>query len=186
MFQQTSPQRAISERICRIAVTLVLAAVSATIAVAQSSIFEIPVNTANNNWQFTPTKGRLFVVTFDQPNRRQNCHFQSITPDKLVCSRAIGGPRTYLRRQVVALLLPGDGDSKLPFVLGFNGAGAAAVWGTVVLAASCPVCAVATGIAALLIFGTAGAVLIADDQPDHLLYLAPGQELSGKLGYIER
>jgi hypothetical protein len=187
MSERTRSQRTISQRVVRRVITpVVLVAVSATVAVAQSTIFEIPVNTANNTWQVTPAKGKLFVVTLDQPIRRQSCHFQSITPDKLVCSRAIGGPRTYLRQQVVALILPGDGGSKLPFVLGFNGAGAAAIWGTVVLAATCPICAAATGIAALLIFGAAGAVLIADDQPDHLLYLAPGQQLSGKLGYVQR
>lgn len=183
MLEQSRPQQTIR----RILTLFVLAAASASFALAQSTTtFEIPVSTADNNWQVTPTSGKLFVVTLDQPNRRQTCHFQSITPDKLVCSRAIGGARTYLRQQVVALLLPGDGGSKLPFVLGFNGAGAAAIWGTVILAATCPVCAVATGIAALLIFGAAGAVLIADDQPDHLLYRAPGQQLSGKLGYIQR
>ena len=95
--------------------------------------------------------------------------------DKLVCSRAIGGPRTYLPKQVVALILPGDSDLKLRLVLGLNGGLAAAIWGTVVLAASCPVCAVATGVVALLLFGAAGAVLMGDDQPDHVLYLAPGQ-----------
>ena len=186
--QRNRPQRAIFQLFGHGVIALVvLAAVSATAAVAQSTTtFEIPGNTANNNWQVTPAKGKLFVVTLDQPNRRQSCHFQSITPDELVCSRVIGGPRTYLRQQVVALILPGDGGSKLPFVLGFNGAGAAAIWGTVVLAATCPICAAATGIAALLIFGAAGAVLIADDQPEHLLYLASGQQLSGKLGYVER
>jgi hypothetical protein len=186
--QRNRPQRAIFQLFGHGVITLVvLAAVSATAAVAQSTTtFEIPGNTANNNWQVTPAKGKLFVVTLDQPNRRQSCHFQSITPDELVCSRVIGGPRTYLRQQVVALILPGDSGSKLPFVLGFNGAGAAAIWGTVVLAATCPICAAATGVAALLIFGAAGAVLIADDQPEHLLYLAPGQQLSGKLGYVER
>jgi hypothetical protein len=181
--EQTRPKQTVRH----VLTFLVLAVASATTAFAQSpDSLEIPATPANYAWQVTPTKGKLFVVTLDQPNRRQTCHFQSITPDKLVCSRAIGGPRTYLRKQVVAVLVPGDDDLRLRLVLGFNGAGAAAIWGTVVLAATCPVCAVATGIAALLIFGAAGAVLIADDQPDHLVYLAPGQQLSGKLGYVQR
>ena len=71
-------------------------------------------------------------------------------------------------------------------VLGLNGGLGAAIWGAVVLAATCPVCAVATGIAAYFFFGAAGAILIGDDQPDRLLYLAPGQELSRKLGYVQR
>ena len=118
-------------------------------------------------------------------NAPQTCHIQSFTIDKLVCSRAIGGSRTYLPQQIVALILPGDGALKLRLVLGFNGGLAAAILGTVVLVATCPVCAVAAGIAALFFFGAAGAVLIGDDQPNHLLYLAPGQQLSGKLGFVQ-
>jgi len=59
----------------------------------------------------------------------------------------------------------------------------AAIWGTVVLAPVCPPCAVGTGIAAFLIFGATGAVLIGDDMPDRLLYLAPGQTLQVELRY---
>ena len=69
--------------------------------------------------------------------------------------------------------------------LGANAGLGAAIWGTVVLAATCPACAVATGITALFFFGAAGAILIADDQPDRLLYLAPGQELTGKLRSVQ-
>jgi len=29
-------------------------------------------------------------------------------------------------------------------------------------------------------------ILIADDQPDVLLYLSPGQQLSRKLGYVQQ
>jgi len=132
------------------------------------------------------TKGKLFVVTVDQPQRLQVCHIQSFTLDKLVCSRPIGSPRVYLPQQILAVILPGDDDLKLRLVLGLNGGLGAAIWGTVVLAAACPACAVATGIAAFFFFGAAGAVLIGDDQPNRLLYLAPGQQLSPKLGYIER
>jgi hypothetical protein len=164
-----------------------LALVSATIALAQSSTSsEAPVP-AINNWQAAqsvgPSKGKLFVITVDQPNRWKTCSIQSFTLDKLVCSRAIGGPRTYLPQQIVALILPGN--LKLRFLLGANGGLAVAIWGTVVLTALCPVCAVVTGIAALLLFGAAGAVLIGDDVPDRLLYLAPGQQLSSKLGYVQ-
>ncbi len=74
---------------------------------------------------------------------------------------------------------------KLWLALGFNGGLGAAIWGTVVLAAACPACAVGTGIAALFFFGAAGAVLIGDDQPDQLLYVAPGRGLSHRLGYIQ-
>jgi len=175
----------------RIYALLVLVLVFATIALAQSSssIVEVPVTPASHTWQDAQSagssKGKLFVVTFDEPQRRKACRVQSITPDKLVCSRAIGGPRTYLREQVVALILPGDNASRLRWVLGFNGAAGAAIWGTVVLAATCPVCAVATGVAALWFLGAAGATLVCDDRPDRLLYLARGQQLSRKLGYVQ-
>jgi hypothetical protein len=167
-----------------------LAFVSATIALAQSSTSpEIPLSPTHNNWQIAQlvgaSGGKLFVVTLDQPSRRQTCHIQSFTMDKLVCSRAIAGPRTYLRQQVVALLLPGDGALRLRSGLGFNVALGAAILGTIALVATCPVCAVVTGIATLLLFGAAGAVLIGDDQPNRLLYLAPGQQLSSKLGFVQ-
>jgi len=175
----------------RIARTLFTAAlVSATIAAAQSatSKIEIPVAT-HESWQAAqltgPSKGKLVIVTLDRPRRRQTCHVQSFTPDKLVCSRAIGGPRTYRPEQVLALILPGDDHLKLPLWLGFNGGLGVAIWGTVVLAAACPACAVGTGIAALICFGAAGAIAYADDRPDRLLYLAPGRELSGKLGQVQ-
>lgn len=168
-----------------------LALVSATIAFAQSpTSTETLTLPTGHTWQAAQlvgsSNGRLFVITRDQPQRRQTCHVQSFTQDKLVCSHAIGGPRTYLPQQVVALILPGDGDLKLRLVLGFNGGLCAAIWGTVVLAVTCPACAAATGIAALFFFCAAGATLFGDDQPDSLLYLAPGEELSHKLGYVQQ
>jgi hypothetical protein len=167
-----------------------LALVSATISLAQSSTSsEATVIPTRNNWQIGQSvgssKGKLFVVTLDQPDRKQTCHIQSFTIDKLVCSRAIGGPRTYLPQQIVALILPGDDDLRLRLVLGFNGGLAAAIWGTVVLAATCPPCAVATGVVALALFSAAGATLYGDGQPNRLLYLAPNQQLSGKLGFVQ-
>jgi hypothetical protein len=128
---------------------------------------------------------KLFVVTLDQPHHRQPCSTLSFTIDKLVCSRVLGEPRTYLPQQVLALIVPGDGRAKLWFVLGINGGMGTAIWGTVVLAAACPACAVATGVAAFLLFVVAAGVLAADDQPDRLLYGAPGQKLSRKLGYVQ-
>jgi len=174
------------QRTIRSVLTLfALALVSANISMAQSSTSsEAPLDSTHNDWQIAQSvgssKGRLFVVTLDQPSRRQTCHIQSFTIDKLVCSRAIGGPRTYLPQQIVALILPGDGELKLRLLLGINGGLAAAIWGTVVLAATCPPCAVATGIVAFALFGADG-----DDQPDRLLYLAPGQQLTGKLRFVQ-
>jgi hypothetical protein len=68
-------------------------------------------------------------------------------------------------------------------VLGLNAGIGAAIWGTVVLAPICPACAVATGIQAFFFFGAAVNILICDYKPNRLLYLAPGQQLSKKLGF---
>jgi hypothetical protein len=167
-----------------------LSLVTATLGFAQSPTpSEVRLITGHDDWQGAQQVGasqrKLVVVTLDHPDRRQTCRVQSFTAQKLVCSRAVGGIRTYLPQQVLALILPGDQKSKIPWVLGFNAGLGAAIWGTVVLAAACPACAVATGIAALLFFAAAGSVLIGDDQPDRLLYLAPGQELSSKLGTVQ-
>ena len=172
-----------------------LVLVSATIAFAQSPTSTKTVTSpvgnipASNSWQIAQqagsSLGKLIVVTLDEPHRRQACRIKSFTVDKLVCFRAFGGARTYLPPQVAALILPGDGHLRLWLVLGFNAGLGAAIWGTVVFAAACPGCAVATGIAALCLFLAATDVLIADDQPDRLLYLAPGERLSRKLGYVE-
>jgi hypothetical protein len=180
------PQQMVRSVLTFFALFLVSAFV--TLARSQTSTVALALP-AHNSWQVAQlarsSKGKIFVVTLDQPERRQFCHIQSFALDKLVCSRAIGGPRTYLRQQVLALILPGDNSLRWWMVLGFNGTAGAAIWGTVVLAASCPVCAVATGIAALWFFGAAGATLYCDYQPDRLLYLVPGQELSSKFGYVQ-
>jgi hypothetical protein len=128
---------------------------------------------------------KLAVVTIDQPERTRSCRVKSFTPDRLVCARLIGRPHTYRVDQVLAIILPGDGGSRLPIWLSLNAASGAAIWGTVVLMATCPPCAAATAFAALAFLGAAGAVAYTDDVPDRLLYLAPGQKLSNKLGYVQ-
>lgn len=148
-----------------------------------------PATNAHPGWEAAQSasspKENLFVVTRDRPTHKEVCRIQAFTAEKLVCSRAIGGRRTYLRRQVLALIIPGDAGTKLSLVLGFNISLGAAIWGTVVLVATCLLCAAATGVAALVFFAAAGAVLIGDDQPNRLLYLAPNESLSDKLGYIQ-
>jgi hypothetical protein len=134
--------------------------------------------------QVGSSKAMLFVVTLGRTQRKQACRVKSFTLDKLVCSATIGRSRTYLPQQIVAIILPGDENLKLKLWLGLNCGVAAASWGTVVLAATCPPCAVGTGVAALLLFGAAGAILVGDDQPESLLYLAPGQRLTGKLSHL--
>lgn len=171
-----------------------LSVVSASIGLAQSaSSSDIFVAATNNSmasaWQSARqagVKGKLTLVAIDHPQRRQTCRIRSFTPDKIVCSRGIGSPRTYLTQQVLALIIPGDAALTRLVVFGLNVGLGTAIWGTVVLAATCPACAVGTGIAALICFLFAGAVLFTGDQPDRLLYLAPGGGLSPKLGYIQR
>lgn len=169
--------------------------VSASVARAQSETSTEVLNlNPRHSWEGaqlvgsswpSASKRKLIVVTVDQPQRRQRCRVESFTTDKLVCSHAVRGSRTYAREQVLALILPGDGHLKLWLALGFNGGMGAAIWGTVVLAATGPAGAAATAFAALFFFGAAGAVLIGDDHPDQLLYLSPGQKLSRKLGYVQ-
>ena len=174
------------------AFTVASAATGFTQLPASTRVVTIPAgNDANYTWEFAqsfdPSKHKLYVVTLDQPTRRHTCHIQSFTNDKLVCSRAIGGfSRTYLPQQIVAILLPGDDELRRWVLLGINGGLGASIWGTVVIAAACPACAVGTGIMALWFLGAAGTTLVCGDVPDRLLYLAPGHELSSKLGYVQR
>lgn len=170
--------------------TIIIVSTTAALGQSSSSSETLTTGHSHTSWQGAAglagsSKEKLFVVTTDKPDRRQTCHVQSFTEDKLVCSRAVGGPRTYLPQQIVALIRPGDGNLTIKLFLGFNAGLGAAIWGTVVLAAVCPPCAVATGVAALFFFGAAGASLIGDDVPDSLLYLAPGQQLSTKLGLVQ-
>jgi len=171
---------------------LTLALVSATIAVAQSSApreaFKIP-DVANNDWQLAqragPSKGKIVVVTLDQPQRRQACRIQSFTVDQLVCSGGRGGPRTFLPQQILALIRPGNEAFRRPMFVLFNAAMGAEIWGTVVLVATCPACAAVTAFLAFYSFGAAWVALLGDDESDSLLYLAPGQKLTGKLSSIQ-
>ena len=167
------------------------ALISPTITFAQSATTVAPVEIhgRNSSWQVAQAIGlsihKLVVITLDQPDKRQFCRVRSFTPEKLVCSRAIGGPRTYMPQLILALIVPGDAGFRLPIWLGLNAGLGASIWATVALAAPCPVCAAATGIAALFFFGFAGATVFADDVPDKLLYIASGKALSGKFHYSE-
>ena len=61
-----------------------------------------------------------------------------------MCARVFGGPRIYLPQQILALIIPGDDAVRIRLALGFNAGLGAAIWGTFVLAATCPACAVGT------------------------------------------
>ena len=82
------------------------------------------------------------------------------------------------------LSFPAMVHSRVPIWLGLNAGLGAAIWGTVVLTATCPACAAGTAIVALFFLSAAGATAYTDDVPDRLLYSAPGKQLSRKLGYM--
>lgn len=180
------------QRIIRSVLTVAtLAFAFATIVLAQSAdsreALATPIAQAWRTAQSTgPSKGKLLVIALDQPNRRQTCQIQSFAPDKLVCSRAFGGTRTYLPQQVLALILPGNEYLRIPWLIGFNSGAGAAIWGTVVLAAACPICAAATSVAAVWCLGEAGVGLsYGDYRKDRILYLAPGESLGDKYDSVD-
>jgi len=187
MFRRSPmPQRGITHIFT---LFFVVALISANIASAQSSRApDILTVSDSHTWHYAQVLGgskrKLYVITIDQANRRHTCRVQSFTDDKLVCARAIGTPRTYRSNQIVAILLPGDDALRFRVLLGLKAGLGGAIWETVVLAATCPACAVGMGIAAFVFFAAAGAIGFTDDVPDRLLYLAPGQQLSRKLGYV--
>jgi len=171
--------------------SVALAAILTGVSAAQStSHFDLAIPLGrNSSWQVAETSGasmyKLAVVTLDHPDRMQSCRVKSFTSDRLVCARLIGRPHSYRADQVLAIIVPGDGGLRLPIWLSLNAVSGAAIWGTVVLTATCPPCAAATAFAALVFLGAAGAIALADDVTNKLLYLAPGQELSEKLGYVK-
>jgi hypothetical protein len=129
-------------------------------------------------------RGRLFVITAEQPHRRQICHVQQLTAEKLVCSHGIGRTRTYLPAQIAALILPGDKVLTIAWFLGSNAGLGASIWGTLVLAAACPLCAAGTAAAALFFFDIAGAALFSDGEPERVVYLAPNQKLEDMQRFV--
>jgi len=176
-----------SQRSIRSVLTVFAVAIVSTVsAFAQSSVVHLAMaSPASITWEAAQAvgsgKGKLFVVTLDEPDRRQSCHIKSFTVEKLICSRAMGSLRVYLPEQIAALILPGDQKLQFRMFLALNGGLGAAIWATVVLVAACPACAAATAIAALVCLSVAGATAYADTQPDRLLYLARGQQRTGKL-----
>jgi len=167
-----------------------LALLSATLALAQET--SQPGNrdfakSGTGNWSYAATIGsphkKLFVVTIADPTHRHTCRVQSIAADQLVCKGSFNTTHFYKPQEVAALVIPGDYNLRVWMVSAANASLGAAIWATVILIPTCPPCAVATGIAALISFGVAGAALIGEGTQEHLLYLAPGQTLQVKLRY---
>jgi hypothetical protein len=179
---------------------IALALVFATVALAQSphpadlpAAIPIPnvemtalPTTPTEGWQVAQSAissgGKILVVTVDKPNRKRSCRIQSFTDEKIICSRAFGDSRTYLKQQIAALILPGGALSPTELFIGFNAGLGASIWASVVLAAACPVCAAGTALAALVFFDLAGLTAFTGGEPERLVYRTPGQELSLKYG----
>ena len=123
--------------------------------------------------------GKLFVVTTADPKHRHACRIQSFAVDQLICK---GGRQTNFRTdEIAALIVPGNYVSnRIRLVVG-NSILGAAIWGSIVLAPVCPLCAAGAAFAAADAFGFSSETLLCDHIPDHLLYLAPGQTLQVKL-----
>jgi hypothetical protein len=126
---------------------------------------------------------KILIVTTARPTHRIACSVQSFTADQLICKAPFGATRVHKSADIAALITPDDEDVRLRIVLALNGASAAAAWGTLILAPVCIPCAVATGVVAAALFFANGAILMADGQPETLLYLAPNQQLQIKLRY---
>ena len=123
------------------------------------------------------------VVTIKHPDRRQRCVVNSVNANEIVCTHH-GDTIVYQAQDVMALIKPGNHPHVLLWFAGVLAAGGAATWGTIVLTAVCPVCAVGTAVVALGLYVMAPMTgMLADDgdYPEELLYLAPGQTLQVKL-----
>lgn len=164
---------------------------SPCIAAAQSvTPVEAKAAVPEASWQLAQAIGesqrKLVFITVAEPHRRQVCRVHTFTQEELICSHALGGSRAYRPKQILALMLPGEGPhERLAWVVGLNGGMGVAIWGTVAFAAVCPVCSAATAAVALLVFGACGAILISDSAPDRVFYLAAGQQIGRKFNYVE-
>jgi hypothetical protein len=128
-------------------------------------------------------KKNVKIITIAHPKLRHSCTVVSISANEIICGHS-GHTMTFRAEDVAAVIEPGEHSHWYLYFAGSLAAAGAATWGTVVLAAVCPICAAATGVAALFLYvitpGTA--FLSDDDSADSLLYLAPGQTLKVGLG----
>jgi hypothetical protein len=128
-------------------------------------------------------KKNVKIITIAHPKLRHPCAVVSISANEIICGHS-GHTMTFRAEDVAAVIEPGEHSHWYLYFAGSLAAAGAATWGTVVLAAVCPICAAATGVAALFLYvitpGTA--FLSDDDSADSLLYLAPGQTLKVGLG----
>jgi hypothetical protein len=169
------------QRISRTVVILLAGSIVALAPVlAQTNIASTLPEGATSNWEDAQatlaSRGRLIVVTADEPHQRRVCHVHSITAEKLVCRNGIGRTRTYLPEQIAALIVPGDKVFTIAMFTGINAGLGASIWASVVLAAACPLCAAGTAVAAFLFFDLGGAILFTGPDPERLVYFAPGQD----------
>ncbi|HXE06951.1 MAG TPA: hypothetical protein VN612_03565 [Acidobacteriaceae bacterium] len=150
-------------------------------SLVHSASYNTPKLTEWNSLTEINPSGRLFVVTRADPTHRHTCRVQSFSLDQLICK---GHRRSAFRAQdVAALIVPGNHISQRIWLAIGNAELGAAIWGTIVLAPVCPLCAAATAFGAFSALGFAATTLMCDNVPDRLLYLAPSQTLQVKLRY---
>jgi hypothetical protein len=175
----------------RIAATLATILLSGSLALAQQTPTPQPAQETvptpafdQGNWAkasaLASSKHKLIIATAADPTRRRACRVKSFTPDQLVCKGNFGTTNTYKPQEIAALIIPGNKDFRLGAFLIFNVVGAAAMWGTVELAAACIPCAFATDATAILIARRCRGHRDGG-RPEVLLYLTPGQTLQVKL-----
>ena len=175
-------------KLSRSITAVTLCFVAAGVALGQApQVFQIPRAPQTSSWgdgvqRKVAAKEKVYVVTIAHPKHRNTCIVQSVDADEIVCTHP--GHKTIFRAgDVAALIKPGEHTPVLLLFVSFLAGTGAATWGTVVLAGVCPVCAVATGITAAVLFILAdGSGFLADgDYADSLLYLAAGQRLQVRL-----
>ena len=117
--------------------------------------------------------GKLFVITTADPTHRHACRVQSFSVDQLICK---GGRQTNFRTdEIAALIVPGNHVSNRVILAAGNAILGAAIWGTIVLAPVCPLCAAITADAAFSAFGFSEVTLVCNHVPDAFSISCPAR-----------
>ena len=155
---------------------------SRTMAMAQAKPIPAgPIYSWTNTSLRTQSDKKLVVITIAEPTHRFACRVLSSTDEQLECQGSRGKTRIYRPQQIAALILPGQGRLREWLWIGFNTPGILIGWATLRLGDTCKPCAVPTGVAFAL-FGVAHSVHLEEYDPDHLIYLAPPEQLHDAKG----
>ncbi len=186
---QRTPGRMTQQTLRRILTLATLTLLSATIALAQTAAPpahpELP-SLSNNNWSYAKDRGvperTLFVITTARSTHRINCRARTFTDDQLTCKGPFGRTRTYKAQDIAALILSGEDTAIRHIMVVVAVISACAIAGAVFLNPVARFGSFLLGLAggAAFLILEPGLAMAADDQPDELLYLAPGQTLQVK------